>query len=79
MLQDGAFGNFDFEQIGPQVVTLQAFFDRGLQCLVGQLPAGEVDAHAQLGPALLMPRGQLPAGLLQHPLADGHDQSGFFE
>ncbi|MCY1422975.1 hypothetical protein D9M71_386770 [compost metagenome] len=38
-----------------------------------QLHGGEVDRHAQFAEALVMPFAQLPASLVEHPLADGDD------
>ncbi|MNZ67939.1 hypothetical protein D3C78_861970 [compost metagenome] len=43
-----------------------------------QLHGGQVDCHAQFAEAQIVPFAQLPAGLVEYPLADGDDVAVLF-
>lgn len=45
---------------------------------MAELDGRQVNRHAPFAVALLEPLAHLPAGFIQHPLADRNDQAGFF-
>ena len=61
-----------------QAVHLHQVVDHPWQLGLVQLHGGQIDRHAQIGEALIVPFAQLLAGLIEYPLADGDDRAVLF-
>ena len=62
---------------GFQPALLQRAGDAGDQVLLPELPRRHVHADGHRRQARVLPGLVLPAGFVQHPIADRHDQAGF--
>src|SRR3990167_8237655 len=78
VFHQAGFGDFQLQATQRQAIDLHQVVDHTWQLGVVQLHGGQVDCHAQLGEALIMPFAQLAAGLVENPFANRDDGAVLF-
>ena len=73
---DQAFRQLEFDIARFQPTLLQRVDDAADEVLLGKLPRRDVDAHLDRRQPGFLPGFVLAASLLQHPVADRHDEAG---
>ncbi len=72
-----AFGQFDFQLGRCQLVAGKQVGDLGGKTMVEKLAGQDIDRHRNLETFAPFPFRHLAAGLLDHPIANADDQTGF--
>jgi len=73
--QQDRFGQLQFEQVRRQAGLVERLLDDVLKTAIAELQGRQIDRNADTM-ALAIPFRCLPAGLEQHPAADGNDHPG---
>ncbi|MNH37067.1 hypothetical protein D3C79_979230 [compost metagenome] len=78
LAHDEVLGDFQLQVACLQLVGLEQLLDALGQAMVAQLRPGEVYRQRAEGLVVLLPMVHLPAGLLQHPVAELQDGAILF-
>ncbi|MNT34185.1 hypothetical protein D3C72_1701480 [compost metagenome] len=78
LAHDETLGDFQLQALGVQAEALDQLLQALHQQRLAQLGAGQVDRERAEGRVPFLPLLHLPAGVLQHPVAEGQDEAGFF-
>ncbi|RMS60168.1 hypothetical protein ALP65_04561, partial [Pseudomonas aeruginosa] len=74
----GRFGHLEDQVAGLQAVAQECVAHRVDQAGMGELQGRKVHRDVPLRMPAVQPEAHLPAGFVEHPLADLHDQAGLF-